>query len=149
VPENGALIKLGDNGADVLGKVSSGLQTYEGGEIIPIDGDVIRNRRRMLWNGSVSVSVALSLDGQLAHPPVVQQTGLAEGFRAEDYLAEATIRVEDALLAVSGDCRLDDDRLKATITQAARGLAKTMFQRRPLIQVHILRVDALAVAGEE
>lgn len=149
VPENGALIKLNGKKASILGKVSSGLLTFEGGEIIAIDGDVMRDRRRMLWNGSVSVSVVLSLDGHLAHPPIVQQTGLAEGFRAEDFLAEASIRVEDALLGMKTGHRLDDQKLEAAVSQAARGLAKSMFQRRPLVQVHILRVDALAVVGGE
>ena len=149
VPENGAVVCLGDESASTLGKVSSGLLTYEGGEIISIDGDVMRDRRRMLWNGSVSVSIVLSLDGNLAHPPIVQQTGLAEGFRSEDYLAEASIRVEDAVLGMRRNDRFDDARIDDTVRHAARGLAKAMFQRRPLVQVHILRVDALAAAGGE
>ena len=81
----------------------------------------MRDRRRMLWNGSVSVSVVLSLDGNLAHPPIVQQTGLAEGFKAEDYLAEASIRVEDAILAMRRENRFDDDRVMDIASQAARG----------------------------
>ena len=149
IPENGSVIRFEGEGATTLGKVSSGLLTIEGGEIISINGDIMRDRRRMLWNGSVSVSVVLSLDGNLAHPPIVQQTGLAEGFKAEDYLAEASIRVEDAVLAMRRENRFDDDRVIDIASQAARGLAKAMFQRRPLIQVHVLRVDAFAAAGAE
>ena len=149
IPENGSVIRIEDEGATTLGKVSSGLLTIEGGEIISINGDVMRDRRRMLWNGSVSVSVVLSLDGNLAHPPIVQQTGLAEGFRAEDYLAEASIRVEDAILGMRRENRFDDERVMDQASQAARGLAKAMFQRRPLVQVHVLRVDAFAAAGAE
>ena len=149
IPENGSVIRFEGEGATTLGKVSSGLLTIEGGEIISINGDIMRDRRRMLWNGSVSVSVVLSLDGNLAHPPIVQQTGLAEGFKAEDYLAEASIRVEDAVLAMRRENRFDDDRVIDIASQAARGLAKAMFQRRPLVQVHVLRVDAFAAAGAE
>ena len=149
IPENGSVIRFEGEGATTLGKVSSGLLTIEGGEIISINGDIMRDRRRMLWNGSVSVSVVLSLDGNLAHPPIVQQTGLAEGFKAEDYLAEASIRVEDAILAMRRENRFDDDRVIDIASQAARGLAKAMFQRRPLVQVHVLRVDAFAAAGAE
>jgi len=43
---------------------------------------------------------------------------------------------------------MDDQRVEDVSFQALRGLAKSMFQRRPMVQVHVLRVDALSVTGE-
>ena len=144
IPENGSVIRLNGDEAAVLGSADTGVMTVEGGELLAIDSDTLRDRRRMLWNGSVSVSVAISLDGRLCAAPAVQQSGLAEGHRGSDFLAEASLRVEDALVAMDEDTLFDDDRVEKAIGGSLRRLARAMFDRRPLVQVHIMRVDALA-----
>jgi ribonuclease J len=148
IPSNGDIINLSRPEGQTIGVAETGLQTMEGGEIISIDGQTMRDRRRMLWNGSVSVSVVLSLGGELCLAPTISQNGLTEGGRADDYLAQASIRVEDVVMALDDDVVMDDQRLEAAVARELRGLAKSMFGRRPMVQVHILRVDALAISGE-
>ena len=148
IPNNGDMIRLNGEKSERLGTVETGLQTFEAGQVISIDGDTMRDRRRLLWNGSVTASVVLNLAGDLCLAPQITQTGLSEGFRADDYLAEASLRVEDAILSLSNKAVTDDQRVEDVCTQALRGLARTMFKRRPMVQVHVLRVDALSVTGE-
>ena len=144
VPENGSVIRLDKGEAATIGSAATGLMTVEGGELLAVDGDTMRDRRRMLWNGNVSVSVVVSRAGELCAAPAVRHSGLAEGHRGDDFTAEASLRVEDALAALDGDARLDDARLEQAVSGPVRSLARAMFDRRPLLQVHILRVDALA-----
>lgn len=148
IPSNGDVINLSSKNAKVVGEAQVGLQTMEGGEVISIDGPTMRDRRRLLWNGNVSASVVLSLSGELCIAPVISQNGLTDGARADDYLAEASLRVEDALMAMSVKSLQDDNRVTEVVSQAMRGLAKSMFKRRPLVQVHVMRVDALSISGE-
>ena len=148
IPNNGDIINLSNPEPQAIGTAETGLQTMEGGEVISINGDTMRDRRRMLWNGNVSASVVLSLSGELCIAPTITQNGLAEGERASDYLAEASIRVEDAVLELSDSAVMIDDRVEEAVARQLRGLAKSMFQRRPMVQVHVLRVDALAISGE-
>ena len=145
IPENGAIIRLNKNEAETVGSADTGLMTVEAGEVIAIDSDTMRDRRRMLWNGNVSASVVLSLSGELCVAPIVQESGLAEGHRADDYMAEASLRIEDAVDAMNNDV-FNDDRVTEVVGQCLRGLAKSMFGRRPIVQVHIVRVDALAAS---
>ena len=119
--------------------------TVEAGEVIAIDSDTMRDRRRMLWNGNVSASVVLSLSGELCVAPIVQESGLAEGHRADDYMAEASLRIEDAVDAFNDDV-FNDDRVTEVVGQCLRGLAKSMFAPWPIVQVHLVRVDALAAS---
>ena len=59
-------------------------------------------------------------------------------FKAEDYLAEASIRVEDAILAMRRENGFDDDGVIDIASQAARGLAGHV-QRRPLVGACVAR----------
>ena len=144
IPENGSVIRLNGDGAASIGSADTGLMTVEAGELLPADGDTMRDRRRMLWNGNVSVSVVLSRAGELCAAPEVRQSGLTEGHRGDDFLAEASLRVEDALAALDHDALFDDARLEKAVGGCVKALARSMFERRPLLQVHILRVDAPA-----
>ena len=148
VPNNGDMINLTEATPTVIGEAQVGLQTVEAGEVISIDGPTLRDRRRLLWNGTVSASVVLSLSGELCIAPTISQNGLSDGHRADDYLAEASLRVEDAIMDMSDKAVADDGRVHEVAAQALRRLAKSMFQRRPMVQVHVLRVDALAISGE-
>ncbi len=146
IPNNGDIITFNNAEGAVVGKASVGLQTVEGGAVISIDGQIMRDRRRLLWNGNVTASVVLSLSGELCLAPTISQSGLSDGGRADDYLAEASICVEDAMLDLSDKAIMDDKRVIDTASQALRGLAKSMFGRRPLVQVHVMRLDALAIS---
>ncbi|MCE2516815.1 MAG: ribonuclease J [Alphaproteobacteria bacterium] len=148
IPNNGDVINISSAEGEVIGSAPVGLQTMEAGEVISIDSSTMRDRRRLLWNGTVSASIVLSLSGELCVAPVISQNGLTEGHRADDYLAEASLRVEDAVMAMSDKAVADDHRVTEVVSQALRGLAKSMFQRRPMAQVHVVRVDALAISGE-
>jgi len=145
IPENGDVICLDGEASKVISRADTGILTYEAGEVIPLDSATIRDRRRMLWNGHVSASVVLSLSGELCLAPSITQNGLNDGHRADDFIAEASLKVEDVLLAMKRNDRLDDAAVTNSVSQALRGLAKTMFQRRPAVQVHVMRVDAIGV----
>ena len=54
VPNNGDMINLTEATPTVIGEAQVGLQTVEAGEVISIDGPTLRDRRRLLWNGTVS-----------------------------------------------------------------------------------------------
>jgi len=55
--------------------------------------------------------------------------------------------IEDAFDNLSKSSRFDDRKVEDMVAKALRSLSKTMADRRPVIQVHILRVAALD-AGE-
>jgi len=149
IPDNGDVIALDGEESRVISKADTGLLTYEAGEVIALDSSTLRDRRRMLWNGNVSASIVLSLTGELCLAPSITQNGLNDGHRADDYIAEGSLRVEDALLAMNSRDRFDDDTVSDRVSQVLRGLAKSMFQRRPAVQVHVMRVDAPGVLTGE
>ena len=94
----------------------------------------------MLWNGVVTVSIILNKSGRLCVSPSVVQTGVGDGAAASDFIAAATLAVEDAIEVLSKTARHQDDSVEEVASQAVRRAARSMFGLRPIAQVHIMRV---------
>ena len=140
VPDNGAMIRLNGAEAVVIDSVHTGAMTSEKGNIIELQSDILRSRRRMLWNGVVTVSVILNKSGHLCVLPSVAQTGIGDGAVASDFVAVAILAVEEAIEALGKTARRQDSSVEEVVSQAVRRVARSMFGLRPIAQVHIMRV---------
>ncbi|MGA0951956.1 MAG: ribonuclease J [Candidatus Puniceispirillaceae bacterium] len=140
LPDNGAMIRLNGSEAAIIDNVHTGAMTSEKGNIIELQSDVLRSRRRMLWNGVVTVSVILNKSGHLCVLPSVAQTGIGDGAAASDFVAAATLAVEDAIEVLGKTARRQDGSVEEVVSQAVRRVARSMFGLRPIAQVHIMRV---------
>ena len=140
LPDNGAMIRLSGDRAEIIDNVHTGALTSEKGNIIELQADMMRVRRRMLWNGVVTVSVVLSQLGTLCVVPNISQSGLTDGDIASDFIAAASIAVEDTIEALGKAARRNDSSVEEVVSQAVRRVARSMFGLRPIAQVHIMRV---------
>ncbi len=140
VPDNGAMIRLNGAEAVVIDSVHTGAMTSEKGNIIELQSDILRSRRRMLWNGVVTVSVILNKSGHLCVLPSVAQTGIGDGAVASDFVAAAILAVEEAIEALGKTALRQDSSVEEVVSQAVRRVARSMFGLRPIAQVHIMRV---------
>ncbi len=140
LPDNGAMIRLNGAEATIIENVHTGAMTSEKGNIIELHSDTLRSRRRMLWNGVVTVSVILNTSGHLCVLPSVAQTGIGDGAAASDFVAAATLAVEDAIEVLSKTARRQDEPVQEVVSQAVRRAARSAFGLRPIVQVHIMRV---------
>ena len=139
LPDNGAMIRLNGAEAAIIDNVHTGAMTSEKGNLIELQSDVLRSRRRMLWNGVVTVSVILNKSGHLCVLPSVAQTGIGDGTVANDFVAAATLAVEDAIEVLGKTARREDESVEEVVSQAVRRVARSMFGLRPIAQVHIMR----------
>ena len=141
IPDNGVIIKFTDGSARKIGHVQTGALTHEGGEIVDIQSEQLRARRRMLWNGSVSVSVVISASGQLLLAPSIAQSGVVDEERIDEFLATTGLRIEDKL-AELGKKLASDEEVRQIISGQVRSVAKAMVKRRPNVEIHIMRSNA-------
>ena len=107
-PDNGIIIAFKDGKAQEIGHVQTGALTHEGGEIVDIQSEQLRARRRMLWNGSVSVSVVISGKNELLIAPSIAQSGLIDDERIDDFIATAALRIEDKIADMPRKSASDD-----------------------------------------
>jgi ribonuclease J len=145
LPDNGTVIRLagkgGDSEAEIIDNVKTGALTHEKGKIVEIQSDMMRARRRMLWNGVVTTSLVMNRSGALCAVPAVSQTGIGDEAAAADYIATASIAVEDALSGMTRNARRDDGSVEEIAGQALRRVARSMFGLRPIVHVHVMRLD--------
>ena len=145
LPDNGTVIRLagrdGNGEAAIIDNVKTGALTHEKGKILEIQSDMMRARRRMLWNGVVTASLVMNRDGGLCAVPAVSQTGISDETAAADYVAAASLAIEDALAGMGRAARREDGNVEEIAGQALRRVARSMFGLRPVAHVHIMRLS--------
>jgi ribonuclease J len=136
--ENGDILSLSASGAQVVDSAPVGRLAVDGGRLVPLSGGVLAARRRMLFNGVVLASVAVDAQGRLRGPAKLSAPGL---FEAEDPEA---LRVGQAFATLLGEMPgpllQDEEGFAEAARSALRRALGRRLQKRPLVDVHVLRV---------
>lgn len=139
VPHDGAVIELTPGGAGVIDQVPSGVLCLDGNSLIPTQGEVLRARMRMIWNGVVFVTVALTPDGELIGQPQLSAPSLLDPAIDVDLLADLAERIAVRIDDLDDDEVLEDEAVTLAVRQAVRRPLRQRFAKRPLIEVHLVR----------
>jgi ribonuclease J len=106
-----------------------------------LDGDMIRHRHRMSFNGLVMVSVVLNREGRLLAPPQVSLEGLLDaGEAGESAAAAMSSAVAEAIAGLPRDRLEDTEELSETCRLAARRWFHKAYDKKPVTKVHIVRL---------
>jgi ribonuclease J len=140
VIEDGAMVRLDAEGPEVVDHVPIGRLAQDGPRLIRLDSEILRDRRRMVFNGSAVCTVVVDRKGKLVTDPQVTALGLldAEHFADEhDTVVEAA---RDAYEDLPLAARLDDGVAKEAVRRAVRRTLKDMLGHKPVTTVHLVRV---------
>jgi ribonuclease J len=136
--EDGDVLRLGPGGAEVVDSAPVGKLVPDGGRLVPLTGNVMSARRRMLFNGIVLASLAVDESGRLRGLPLVSAPGLLEPGAPET--AQVSDELAEAVAELPVPLRRDDAALTDAARAALRRLLGKRLQKRPLVDVHLLRV---------
>jgi ribonuclease J len=136
--EDGDVLSLTGNRPEITDSAPVGRLALDGNRLVPLNGGVMSARRRMLFNGVVIASIAVDEEGDLIGDPKISAPGLfepddPESSRVAREFAAAIDELPDAL-------RLDDPALLDAAKAALRRALGRRLQKRPLVDVHLLRV---------
>ena len=136
--EDGDVLSLGGNRPEVTDAAAVARLVLDGNRLVPMEGEVLAARRRMLFNGIVLASVAVDQEGTLLGTPKISAPGL---FDDEDPESERVVREFAASFdGLPASLRLDDAALLDSARAALRRALGRRLQKRPLVDVHLLRV---------
>ena len=133
----------GIGGAAIVDAVPVGRLASDGKALLPLDGAVLKERRRIGSSGTVLASLVLDRRGRLAAPPAASLIGVVEN-AAEAAVPFMQSTIERALIHMPAGHRHDDDAVREAVQRGLRQALNERFGKRPLIQVHLVRIK-----GEE
>ncbi len=138
--EDGDILSLSPNRMEVIDSAPVGRLVLDGTRLVPLAGGVMSARRRMLFNGVVLGSLAVDASGRLCGTPRLSAPGLFEPEDPETgrILREFAAAVADLPAAV----RREDAALEEAARTALRRALGKRLGKRPMVDVHVMRVGA-------
>ncbi|RYH08253.1 MAG: ribonuclease J, partial [Alphaproteobacteria bacterium] len=141
-PRNGDMVRLAPGRAEIIDEVPAGRLYVDGTMIVPAGSEPLRERRHAAYNGVLTVAIALDAKGRIVSGPQVRAIGLPSDADdpLEDLLDEVADDVEVALKKLKGDERDDDEVIEAAIKRVVKKTGQRLWDRRPVVEVTVLRV---------
>lgn len=140
VIDDGDILRLAPRPVMVVDSAPAGKLAVDGDRLLPIGGEVLAARRRMLEHGMVVASLALDESGRLLGQPRITGPGVfdASANGASEQLAAGLMA---AVAGLPAPVRRDDEAVAEAARGALRGLLRrALWQKRPSIEVHVMRI---------
>ena len=134
--KNGDLIRLAPNGPEKIGEERVGRLILDGDVILPADGTTINERRKLSWNGLISVAVALDGSGGVKGQIEIDLQGVPVEEDREAFLEEACEAAANAVRKGGGD----EEKLREAVRLAVRRTATEWTGKKPLVTVLFVRI---------
>jgi ribonuclease J len=137
--ENGDVLQFAPGTPAIVDSVPTGRLAVDGERIVPLKGGVLAARRRMLFNGVVVGSFAVTAQGKFAGSPKISAPGL---FDEENSSLQRELEEEflDLLQELPAPLRLQDAAAMEAARAALRKITGKRLGKRPIVEVHLLRV---------
>ena len=138
VAPNGTLVRLAPGPAEIIDHVPVGRLARDGDGLVPVDGNTLRERRKLLWNGVATATLIVDGRGRAVAPPKVSLRGIEDETGALVGAIAAGLR--EMLADLSAAERGDDKRIEEASRQAVRRVVRAHLGKKPLTDVHIVRI---------
>lgn len=134
VLENGQVLGLWDDGAEVFGRVSSGRALVDGRGTDDLPSSVLQDRRKLARTGIVVVWMVLDCEtGELVSGPKLFAQGVINSHRDEDLMAEAAAVARSAIDELSEESRTVPAEVAETARRAVRRVFNKHLESKPVV----------------
>ncbi len=117
--QNGDVVRLAPNGPKTVGQEKTGRLVVDGDVIIPADGKTLNERRKVAYNGSISVAVALDGRGKISGQPMLRLLGVPLEEDEEDFLDEMCESILKKHKKPVGDLNRFSEELRLMVRRSA------------------------------
>ena len=140
-PKNGDLVRFAPDKPAIIDQLAHG-RIYKDGEIlVPSSDPAISERRKLSFGGVVSISIAMTQQGELTGEPAFAVTGIPQltrnGRLFEDIIEEAAFAVIENLPRAK---RRDADFVENAVERAVRAAVNEQWGKKPICHVQIVMV---------
>ena len=138
--ENGDVVRLDAQGASIAGQVPAGRIASDGRRLIPLDGSVLQQRKRVANQGALVATVIVDHAGGLAAPPQIALIGLVEAHETADMSVKLRDAAITAVESLPKAMRRDDASVRDAASRALRKAVNERIGKRALIEVNLVRL---------
>jgi ribonuclease J len=136
--EDGDILTLYPGRPAITDSAPVGRLVLDGTRLVPLKGEVMSARRRMLFNGIVVASVAVDQAGILRGRPKISAPGLLDPEDPETDRVAADFA--DSLEDLPANLRRDDASFQDAARSALRRTLGRKLGKRPMVDVHLIRI---------
>jgi ribonuclease J len=136
VQTNGDLIRLAPDGPKKLSEEKVGRLILDGDVILSADGSTMNERRKIGYNGVISVALALDDDDRLHGGVELALEGVPVEEDREAFLEEACAAAADAAARNAAN----ESKLREDVRLAVRRCATEWTGKKPVVDVLVVRV---------
>ena len=141
-PRNGDMVRLAPGRAEIIDEVPAGRLYVDGGVVTAENGQALRERRHVAFNGMLAVSIVLDGKNRIVSGPQVRGLGLAgdNDYPLGDAMDDLAEEAETAFKRLGGDQKELDDAIENAISRAVKKAAFRIWERKPVVETTVLRV---------
>ena len=137
--DNGTCLKIAPEEPEIYGKIKTGKLIVEGKNIYNSDIDFIKDRRKISFEGLISISLLINNDYSLHKEIKITQNGLAiKNSQAIDMYFKDVFLSE--YLHLSKDKKSSDIIISDLVKKILRKYIKKQMNKKPEVNVHIFRL---------
>ena len=136
--KNGLLLKVAPGEPKVLGSIASGRLMLDGKRIIPINEEAIKNRKKMLYNGTILISLLMNKTNKLISKPVISSKGFFNNENIKIYEKNLLSNINPFIKEL-GNKNFIDDLLKEKIKSFTHRFFRKALDMKPVVQIHIIK----------
>lgn len=141
IVENGQPVLVSRHGIKHLEPIASGRVLVDGKGVGDVGEIELRDRHRLARHGTVLAVLAISRStGAILHGPELLSRGCIPEFDQQNWLHDATVKVEQMLEETHLCATTDWDDLRIEIRQTISRFFKRSLQRRPLVLPIIIQL---------
>jgi ribonuclease J len=139
--KNGSMVRLGPGQPEKVGEVQSGRWVLDGLKLRPFSDAAIKDRQKMMWSGLAVVTLVVDEKGRLVVDPQITLKGFGTDETESDELNEVHDAVIRAFETMPKTQRVDDVAIQHTIKIAVRRTLNELYGKKPVTDVHVMRID--------
>ncbi len=132
--QNGDVVRLAPDGPKIISQERTGRLVLDGDVIIAADGKTLNERRKIGYNGSISVAVGLDDKGKIMGQPMLRLLGVPLEEDEEDFLDEMYETIMKKFKKPVGDI----DRFSEELRLLVRRSATEWTGKKPVVSVLVV-----------
>ncbi|MDY6408038.1 MAG: ribonuclease J [Pseudomonadota bacterium] len=134
--EDGEVLTLNEQ-PEIIGEVPTGILAVDGKQVLKLDAEVIRKRRKMMDEGSIVITLVVDQAGSILGEPQLSSFGLLD---SDESKQDLIMRIKERISKLSASEALFNTQVDQCVRAVIRKFLDEQYGKHPLIDVHLVRV---------